>query len=269
MNRIEFKEKLKKIKCVLLDLDGTVYIGNGLIDGADEAIERFRQKGVQIVYLTNNSSKTSAEYVEKLSHMGVCKEGDFVLTSAEATARYLLDNGLNEDVYFLATDKIKNSFLSAGIKLCESNAKTAVLAYDTELDYKKACAFNREIICGAKYIATHADKVCPSEGVYLPDAGSFIALFNASSQKMPEVVIGKPNTFMGDIIKKKYGFNSYEIMMVGDRLYTDVRFGKNCGFLTALVLSGETDERAYEVSEDKADGVFDDLLSLSRLLYSR
>ena len=130
----------------------------------------------------------------------------------------------------------------------ERGADICVLAYDTELTYQKLCAFTDDIFAGAKYIATHPDINCPAENGFVPDVGSFISMIRSSTGKEPSLVIGKPNTVMGENLKKEYFAPQDNFVMVGDRLYTDIKFGNNCGFKTILVLSGEATEDDLKTS---------------------
>lgn len=258
-----FRQKLNKIKVALFDLDGTLYIGDEVLKNVKRALESFRNKGIKIVYLTNNSSKTACEYEKKLKLLGLWENSDAVYSSLMATADYLLSEYKDKSVYLFATKSGKEYFAQRGIKLCD-RADIAVLAYNTELTYNDICQLNSNLYYGAKYIATHLDIVCPAKDVFLPDNGAIVEIFNKTLNRMPQTVIGKPNKLMGDMLKKKYDLQSDEIMMVGDRLYTDIQFGINCGFLTALVLCGET-----KISETEKDGgyyIFDDVYAISQNL---
>ncbi len=254
-----FKEKFKKIKVILLDLDGTIYIGDKLIDGAKDALDFFRKSGKQLVFLTNNSSKTDDEYVKKLSALGVYVSGDDVYTSGDAALEYLLKFYSEKRVYLLANDKLKEEFSQAGVILSDTDPEIALLAYDTTINFEKIKTFDRFLKKGALYIATHPDAVCPAPGYSMPDVGSFIEMFCKSSGRRPDKIIGKPNTVMGDMVKYKYSASSDEVMMVGDRMYTDIRFANNSGFYSMAVLSGETSLVDYLNGETKADFVFDDI----------
>ena len=111
---------------------------------------------------------------------------------------------------------------------------------------------------GAKYIATHPDVNCPAEDVYLPDAGSFIKMIETAVKFTPSLIIGKPNSIMGENLKMKFNESDDEaFMMVGDRLYTDIAFGKNCNFKAMLVLSGETTEDMIPSAEKQPDFILE------------
>ena len=145
-------------------------------------------------------------------------------------------------------------------------AEVLLLAFDKEITYNKIERANRLLCRGVKYIATHPDKVCPAKECSVPDAGAFIELFKASSGRTPDVIIGKPYPFMAEKFCRETGFSGDDVLMVGDRLYTDIKFGVNAGLKTALVLSGETSLSDYENSEIKAAIVIPDMNALKDYL---
>lgn len=249
----DFCEVFKKIKGVVFDLDGTLYLGNRLIDGVTDTLSAIRASGRKVSFLTNNSSVSCDQYIEKLTKMGLYKEGDIFLSSTMATVEFLKTERKGKSVYLLAPESVTTDFYESGILLTGDIADIALLCYDKTIDYQKICAFNRLLNGGAEYIATHLDIVCPSDKGDLPDAGSFERMFFASSGRSPDIVIGKPNVFMGECLKKAINAREDEILFVGDRLYTDIRFANNCGFYSLLVFSGETSEADYLSSKDKAN----------------
>lgn len=255
--------KFSGIKAALFDLDGTVYIGGKLIPGAKEAINALRRGGIKIVYLTNNSSADAEEYACKLTRLGVLDAADEVCSSLTVGAKYLKEHNCGR-VYAVASERVKSYLEKQGIALAEDGggADTVFLTYDKELNYDKLVTANRLLYAGAKYVATHADKVCPAEGAPLPDAGSFIALFKESSGRLPDVIIGKPYPYMAEYLSEKLNLALSEMLMVGDRLYTDIAFGVNSGLKTALVLSGETTDKMYSLSDIKADIVINSIADL-------
>ena len=255
----DFKKAFSEIKYFLLDMDGTVYLGDDLIGCMNQTLDILRAAGKKIVYLTNNSSKTAEEYESKLIRLDLFRSGDIVYTSGMATAEYLSEFFPDKTVNVLGTKALKKSFEAAGVKVCDRGADVCVLAYDTELTYKKLCDFCYDLKKGAKYLATHPDVNCPAPEVFVPDAGAFMAMIEKSTGKVPETIVGKPNFIMGDRLKKRFGAGKSEFIMVGDRLHTDIKFGNNCGFYTALVLSGESTADDIRSSDAEPDFIFDSL----------
>lgn len=253
------KSALEKVKYFLLDLDGTLYFDGTPIGDMKNTLKFLRDKGKKLIYLTNNSSKNTNLYVEKLKSIGFYGQGDLVYSSGVATAEYLLENYKNKSVYVLGTNSYKKELISLGVNVLDDyNADIALLTYDTELNYDKLCNFVRAINKGAKYLATHPDITCPAIDVFLPDAGSFMKMIKATTSKEPEIIIGKPNVIMGENLMKKFkNFDKEAYMMVGDRLYTDIAFGRNCGFYQILVLSGETTLNMLEKESEKPNFVLE------------
>lgn len=242
----KLRKIIKRTRVFLLDMDGTVYIDDEPIGNMRATLYDVRNSGRKIVYCTNNSSKTSEEYIGKLKRLGLYDPRDLVYTSGMATAEYLQEHFPGKCVYLVGTDALKKSFSDAGIRLCDEGADVAVLAYDTTLTFEKLVKINDLIVHGKPYIATHPDAVCPAKGTYPPDVGSFIQLLKCSSGREPDVICGKPYTVMGGRLMARLGVCTDDITMVGDRPHTDIRFGNNNGFNTLLVLSGETDEKMVE-----------------------
>lgn len=260
------KSIIDKIKCFLLDLDGTVYLDGKLIGDMKNTLDKIRKSGRKIIYLTNNSSRSNRGYVEKLKKAGVFEVGDEVYTSGNSMEDYLNTYHNGKDVYLVGTRELREEFIEKGIKLNEEKADVVVLSYDTELEYSKLVKMVTLMHRGAKYVATHGDINCPASEVYLPDIGSFEALIEKSTGKTPEVNCGKPYTEMGDAIKRKLGLSGDEIMMCGDRLYTDIEFGSVNNIKTMLVLSGETSKEDYENSSTRATIVLDSLNDVVKYL---
>ena len=256
---------IKKIKLFLMDMDGTVYVGDEKIEGAFEALEIIRKSGRQVLFLTNNSSKTAANYVGKLSEMGYPATEKDIFSSGEATIRFLRENRAGKRVLLLANSAVYKKFEEAGIPLVKEDADIVLVAFDTELDYAKLTAACNHLFEGKEYIVSHPDLVCPANPHSVPDVGSFMALIKAVTGRDPDLVIGKPYQTMAKYIEEDYGLRPDEIAMVGDRLYTDIKFATNNGMMGILVLTGETTREDLTESEVKPDLVlntFKDVLDL-------
>lgn len=241
-------------------MDGTVYLGDKLIGEMDKTLDVIRNNGKRIVFLTNNSSKSADEYSKKLTKMGLFGKGDEIYTSGMATADYINAEYKGRKVYLLGTDALKKEFLNRGIRLVEDEQPDiCVLAFDTETTYEKLAKFNMYIKKGAYYIATHPDLTCPAPEVFIPDVGSFIEFFRTSAGRYPDKIIGKPYQTMAENLTREKRAKKENFVMVGDRLYTDIKFGVDAGFYTILVLSGETDLNDLKTSEVKPSFVLENL----------
>ena len=252
------EELLRETELFLLDLDGTVYLDDRPIGGMKNTLATLRGMGKKLVYLTNNSSKTEGEYVEKLTRIGLFDKGDSVYTSGMATVEYLKAHYPQARVYLVATERVRGEFARAGVVLDDENPDVCVLAYDVELTFAKIRRLDYFLRKGAPFLATHPDDVCPTSDGSMPDVGAFLAMFEKSSRRNPEAIIGKPFTAMGEGAEKRYGVQRARMCMVGDRMHTDIRFALNNGMKSVLVLSGETTRESMKAFPDRPDLVLPD-----------
>lgn len=222
-----------------MDLDGTVYLGNELIEGADRFLDYLKAKGIYYYFLSNNSSRSKADYVKKLSQLGVQTEVDQILLSTDGVIEFLRDKEIKE-VYVVGTQSMKDMFLDAGIQVTSPNPAYVVLGYDTELTYEKLRTSSLFLKDNVPLIATHPDLVCPTPEGPVPDVGAMLALYEKATDVKPERIFGKPNPEMITHVLKKHNLGPEAAVMIGDRIYTDMElaYRVSCDFI--LVLSGES-----------------------------
>jgi len=252
-------EPLLEARGFLVDMDGTFCLGDQLLPGALEFIETLVGQGRDYLFLTNNSTRRGDQYAEKIRRLGLEITGTKVLTSGEATARYLLAHQPGRRAYIVGTPSLEKEFESFGFTLDDSNPEMAVLGFDTTLTYDKLwklCNFAR---AGLPYVATHPDFNCPTDGGFMPDIGAMIAFVKASTGRDPDVVIGKPNRMIVEAAAEKLSLPLETLVMVGDRLYTDIALGQSTGIATILVWSGETRPADLEGSPFRPTYTFDNL----------
>ena len=267
-------DKLHNCELFLFDLDGTLYLGDNVYEGAIELMEDLPRLGKQYIYLTNNSSRAGEDYITRLRRLGFPCERENVFTSGMATGMYLNQHWPGAKVYIAGTRAFHRELKSYGIDLVNDElghtdcdrVDVVVQGFDTELVYEKldrACHFLRR---GAAFIAANPDWVCPMPNdEVLPDCGSICALLTASSGVSP-TYIGKPNRNMIDVISAMTGIPNEKICAVGDRLYTDIAVAQNAGSVSVLVLSGETDQAMVDAAERKPDYVLRDVHELHEIL---
>lgn len=253
-------------KLFVLDMDGTFYLGDNLFPWSLPFLDAVRKSGGDYLFLTNNSSKTSDQYVNKLQRLGVeARPGD-VLTSGDATIELLLKEGQWKRLFLVATESVERQFEAAGFELTADSPDAVVLTYDTTLDYKKLTTLCLLLRKGLPYVATHPDFNCPSPEGPLPDIGAFMALVEASAERKPDMIVGKPMPGILQAAMLRKGAAKEETMMIGDRLYTDIECGLAAGVTAALVLTGETTREMLAASRTKPDLVLDSLADLTALL---
>lgn len=258
--------EIQNISCFLLDMDGTIYLGDQLIPGADRFLAVLKERGIEFFFLTNNSSKDKQAYVEKLARFGLQIAPQQVITSGEATAIYLNTQKPRAKVFLLGTQELAREFREHGFVLVgkEENPDVVVLGFDTTLTYQKlwdACDLIRE---GVEYIATHPDYNCPLPGGrYMPDTGAMIAAIEASTGRVPKV-IGKPNQEIVDAVLTRTNCPRTQVAIVGDRLYTDIAMGNLARMPSILVLSGEAKRADLKQSPHKPTYVYKSVLELGQ-----
>lgn len=257
---------IKNSKAFAIDMDGTFFLGQRLLPGALDFLAMLNARGIPFSFLTNNSSKSPEDYHRKLIGLGVAAEDARVYTSGEATIAYLHRKHPGKHVFLLGTGSLAEQFKNAGVLLDEESPEVAVLGYDTGLTYPRLTRFCDLVRAGLTYIATHPDVNCPVEGGFAPDTGAFIALIEASTGRKPDVIIGKPNPLIIAGLAERFGVSPDEIVMVGDRLYTDIALGTTAGVGTVLVLSGETKHGDLVTSAYQPDLVCEDLAELTKFL---
>jgi 4-nitrophenyl phosphatase len=256
-------EQLLRARCFLLDMDGTFYLGDRLIEGALEFIDTLERRNKQFYFLTNNSSKHRRQYVEKIRRLGLSIPEDKVFTSGEATALYLTNKYPGARIFLCGTPALEEELSHHNFQLVTENPDLIVLGFDTTLTYEKLwkmCDYARS---GLPYIATHPDINCPLENGFMPDIGAMIAFIAKSTGREPDLVVGKPERVIIDMMVQKTGIRIEELVMVGDRLYTDIALGKNTGIATVLVLSGETGLDDLYSSPHQPDYIFKNLKEIS------
>lgn len=259
-------QNLAQVRCFLLDMDGTFYLDDRLLNGALEFIETLRERGLDYLFLTNNSSKHRSLYAEKITRLGLPIADEKIFTSGEATALYLQKEYPTSRIYVVGTLPLQEEFLQHGFVLDEEHPELVVLGFDTTLTYQKLWKLCDLVRAGLPYIATHPDFNCPTATGFMPDIGAMIAFVQAATGRQPDVVVGKPNRLIVDAVSQKYGYAVSEMAMVGDRLYTDIALGQTAGLTTCLVLSGETRAEDLVNSPYQPTYIFTDLGDLARYL---
>lgn len=256
--------KWQDINLFVLDMDGTIYLGERLLPGALEFIDYLKMRRLPFLFFTNNSSKHKRDYVEKLSFLGITVDTAQVMTSTDVMLDFLALHHPGQAVHLLGTPACRTAFEEAHIVLSDK-AEIAVAAFDTTLTYAKLVTFCDLLRSGATFYATHPDLNCPVEGGFIPDLGAMLALIEASTGRKP-IITGKPYRTTVEAIVHATGVAPEHMAFVGDRLYTDMKVAKDHAAKALLVLSGETTPEMLRASEIKPDGVFKDVADLLQAL---
>ena len=240
------KLKLETKKCYILDLDGTTYLDGKPIDGTIKFIREAMRSGIDLYFFTNNTSKLPIDYVSILSRFKIDIKEDKIITPLSSLVKYIKLNKINS-AYILANERVLNYLVkTTNIELCNQieSCQALILTYDTEINYNKLCKAcillqNKKIL----YLATHNDLVCPTPSGNIPDIGCIVIIIGKTTGKYPDVFFGKPN---GSLLKDIIKYNNNDIVIVGDRLYTDKKLADNLGYDFICVLSGETKRESID-----------------------
>jgi len=239
----------------ILDLDGTVYLGNDLLPGAADTIGELHRRGIPRIYLSNNPTRDRRMYVEKLRGFGLPVEPDEVITTVFTTTQWILQNAPDAVVYPIAEEPLIRSLADAGIAMSDDPRMIDIViaSYDRDLHWKKLqIAFEAIWYYKRAYlIATNPDLFCPfPEGRGEVDAGAVIAAIEAVTGTKLAVNCGKPSPVMLETIARAIDLDLSRCLVTGDRLYTEIRMGIDAGIDTALVLTGETTaDRVNEIDQ--------------------
>jgi arabinose operon protein AraL len=256
---------MRNLKGYIFDLDGTVYLGKQLIEGADTVINSLLDQGKKVLFLTNKTIESRQRYVEKLRGFNINASLENILNPTVTLIDYLRENHPNATLYVIGEQPIKDELTLAGFRegMAPTEVDVVVLSWDRNFHYDHLNFAYQAVKLGAKMIATNPDRTCPVEVGDVPDCAGMIGAVEAVSGKKIDVQIGKPSILTIEAALKILQLEPDECVMIGDRLETDIRMGIEAGMKTALVLSGITTEDDLRSSAWKPDYV---LPSVSGLL---
>lgn len=253
----ELKEKLSKIRHLALDMDGTIYMGSTLFPFTKKFLSDMKESGISYSFLTNNPSKSVADYLKKLEGLGIEANEDNMYTTSLAAIDYIKSHFPEaKRLFLLGTPSMITQFEKAGYISCADDPDDVpdvlVVAFDMSLEYSRLCRASWWASQGIPYVATNPDRVCPTDQrTVLVDCGSICRCIEHATGRRPDITLGKPDPNMLNGILERHSLRPDEIAMVGDRIYTDTAMAHNAGAFGVLVLSGETNlETAEAVAED-------------------
>jgi NagD protein len=257
--------RLRRLRHVALDLDGTIYLGRTLFPFTLSFLAQLRELRIGYTFLTNNSSKSTREYLAQLAALGISANASELYTSAQATIAYLQSTYPKADrLFVLGTSSLMGEFAEAGFALCVDDPAdepdAVVVGFDTSLVFQRLCRAAYWIQKDKPFIATHPDFVCPTDQpTILVDCGSICAALEKTTDRKPNAVLGKPDPRMLEGILGRHHLQPDELAMAGDRLYTDMAMAHRAGALGVLVLTGETTERDAAEADLPIDLIVPDL----------
>jgi phosphoglycolate/pyridoxal phosphate phosphatase family enzyme len=251
----------------VFDLDGTIYLGEALLPGARRTIETLRQAGSRIVFLSNKPLETRADYAGKLTRLGIPTSPEAVINSSWVLARWLEREAPGAALFVIGEPPLLAELREAGFRLTEQvdEIQFVVASFDRAFDYRKLQISFDAVRAGARFIATNADRYCPVPGGGLPDAAAVIGAIEGCTGRPVEVVVGKPSPITVRAILDRLQLPASECIIIGDRLETDIRMGREAGMATAVTLTGVTTPKLLASSDTQPDYV---LYRLDELLAS-
>ena len=231
----------------IFDLDGTIYLGDELLPGAKRLILKLRELGKRVVFLSNNATKDPRMYAEKLDGLGLKTPASEIVNTVVTMTEWLLSNHPDATVFPISEEPLKNSLSEAGIRMSEDPEEIDIViaSYDRRFEYRKLqIAFDAIWFYGrAMLVTTNPDRYCPFPGGRgEPDAAAIVAAIEACTGTKCQVNVGKPDPIMLKTVMDLIGLEAKECVMIGDRLYTEIRMAKGAGIPAAVVLTGETTE---------------------------
>ena len=258
-------------KGFIFDLDGTVYLSDKLIPGADRVIRLLREKGKKVVFLSNKPIQTREDYASKLTRLGIPTRPEEVINSSLVMTNYLKKIAPNAKIFVVGEVPFIEELRGAGFTITDEpkEVEYVVVAFDRTFDYRKLNVAYQAIKLGAHFVATNPDRTCPVEGGEIPDCAGMIAAIEAVTQKKVEVIVGKPSPLMIQAAMGIMGLRPEECILIGDRLETDIRMGKESGIATGIVLTGVTNEQTLKEIKHTSiqpDFVFQSIADVENLL---
>ena len=264
-------DALKRKKLWLLDMDGTIYNENQIFEGTPDFLNQIRQNGGRYIFITNNSSKSVADYVKKVNDMNIPAGYEDFYTSSQATAMYIKEHYPGQTVYCMGTRSLIQELRESGLRVVtvpDDTATVVLIGFDTENTSEKIR--NTCIMLGkdVAYLATNPDLVCPVSFGFIPDCGSMSIMLKNATGKEP-FFIGKPQPIMVDCVLKMLkntGISREDAVIVGDRLYTDIATGANAGVATICLLSGEASMKDIQEWDGEPTWIFQDVKEIFQKL---
>lgn len=254
-------------EAAILDLDGTVYRGDALVDGADGAIRSLRENGMEVLFVTNKAIDRRRDYSEKLTRLGVPASRDDVVNSGWVTARYVTEHHPDSEAFVIGEPPLVEELHEAGVETTtDAPGELLVVSMDREFDYRKLDLALRTMHAETPFLATNPDRTCPTENSAIPDAAGMIGAVEGVTGRTVDEVLGKPSTTMLETAFDELGVDPGDCLLAGDRLETDILMGEHAGMTTVLVLSGVTDRADLATASVDPDYVVDSLADIGDVL---
>jgi arabinose operon protein AraL len=255
----------------IFDLDGTIYRSDQLIPGAEIVIRLLRENERKVIFLSNKPIQTREDYASKLTRLGIPTQPEEVINSTFVMVSYLKKSAPLARLFVVGETPFIEELKRAGFQITDEpkEIEYVVVAFDRTFDYQKLNIAFQAIKLGAHFVATNPDRTCPVEGGEIPDCAGMIAAIEAVTGKKVEVIVGKPSPIMIQAVLDVLGLKPADCILIGDRLETDIKMGKDSGIATGIVLTGVTNEKILKESKHgpiQPDFVFQSIADVENLL---
>jgi len=254
-------------KGFLIDMDGVMYRGSQLIEGAVEFVHLLREQDIPFLFLTNNSQRTRRDVATKLARMGIEVEEEHIYTCAMATARFLAHQKPKGTAYVIGEGGLMQALHQNGYSIVDHDPDYVVVGEGRTITFEMIEAAVRMVCAGARLIATNMDPNCPTQNGIRPGCGAIVAMIEAATGRKA-FSVGKPNPIMMRAARKELGLTAEETIMIGDTMETDILGGLQMGYRTILVLSGGTSKeqlKEFSYQPDRVVNSIRDLLDLKEI----
>lgn len=221
---------------IIFDLDGTIYNGNTLIDGALEVIEHVKKSGKKIFFLTNTSFKNRKSITKKLNDFSIECDINQVYTSGYISGIYVKEQNLTHP-FLYGSEELKEEYLDLGIKLTtESEAENLIIAFHPGGTFEDLSSAYRVALKARKIIAVNVDRSVPlSNGLSIPGCGAMVKALEYSANRTIDEIIGKPNPLMIEMLIEEKGLTRDKIVMIGDSFESDIVMSNNANIKSILI----------------------------------
>lgn len=252
---------------LVLDMDGTIYLGHTILEGTPALLANVRRHGLGLTFVTNNSSRSKADYLRHLAALGVAIEPGELYTSGDCCLDWLTTHGYaGARIFLLGTDSLAEQFVAAGFRLADDDPQLVIVAFDLQLDYDRLCRAAWWIARGVPFVATHPDAYCPTDApTLLIDCGAVTAMLERATGRRA-TVLGKPSPAMLDGALARHNVPHELVDVLGDRLHTDLAMARASGCRGVLVLTGETSWAQAAAADPRPDLVVRDVGHYAELL---
>lgn len=249
------------LRGVILDLDGTVYLGTEQVPGASDFVSFLANQGLRCLFVTNRSNRKPEDVAAHLREFGIPCSVEDVLTSSQAAVQYLKQGS----AYVIGEEGLTSELTKAGFTITDQAPDYVIVSLDRQFSYEKLKIACTLISRGARFVATNPDKTLKVESGVNPGTGSIVAAVEAGSGEQP-LVIGKPEKLIMEMSLARLGLAAEEVIAVGDNIQTDIPAGARAGIRTVLLLTGITRREEAESGPYRADWVLDDFQGLTELV---